>query len=202
MLSRRSFSFRGALVLTVMVVAACHSKTQQTAALPTSVVTRGNISVRVQATGVVEPADTVLVKSKASGMVLQMPVDVGSLVKPGDLLAQVDPRDVRNEYDQAVADDVVSSASLRQALADQAREDTLFARHVVTAAQHDSSKSTTAAAVADIVEKRANLDLALQKLQDATVRAPIAGTVISRPITTGQIITSATSANGGTTLMT
>ncbi len=198
----RSFPLRAALVVTGLAVAACHSKTQQAAPLPTAEVTRGNIAVRVQATGVVEPADTVLVKSKASGMVLQMPVDVGSVVKPGDLLAQVDPRDVRNQYDQAVADDVVSSASLRKALADQAREDTLFMRHVVTAAQHDSSKATTAAAVADIVEKRANLDLALQKLQDATVRAPISGTVISRPITTGQIITSATSANGGTTLMT
>jgi len=198
----RSFPLRAVLVVTGLAVAACHSKTQQAAPLPTAEVTRGNIAVRVQATGVVEPADTVLIKSKASGMVLQMPVDVGSVVKPGDLLAQVDPRDVRNQYDQAVADDVVSSASLRKALADQAREDTLFMRHVVTAAQHDSSKSTTAAAVADIVEKRANLDLALQKLQDATVRAPIAGTVISRPITTGQIITSATSANGGTTLMT
>lgn len=198
----RSFPLRLVLALTGLAVAACHSKKQQTAPLPTAEVTRGNIAVRVQATGVVEPADTVLIKSKASGMVLQMPVDVGSVVKPGDLLAQVDPRDVRNQYEQAVADDVVSSASLRKALADQAREDTLFMRHVVTAAQHDSSKSTTAAAVADIVEKRANLDLALQKLQDATVRAPIAGTVISRPITTGQIITSATSANGGTTLMT
>jgi multidrug efflux pump subunit AcrA (membrane-fusion protein) len=52
------------------------------------------------------------------------------------------------------------------------------------------------------VNSRANLDLARQKLEDATVLATISGTVISRPATKGTIITSATSANGGTTLMT
>src|SRR5512146_3575678 len=53
-----------------------------------------------------------------------------------------------------------------------------------------------------MISKRASLDLARQKLEDATVRAPISGTIVSRPITQGQIITSATSASGGTALMT
>jgi HlyD family secretion protein len=73
---------------------------------------------------------------------------------------------------------------------------------VITAAEHDSSQSTIAAAQADMVSKRASLDLARQKTEDASMEAPIGGTIISRPVTQGQIITSATSANGGTTLMT
>lgn len=202
MRSRRSYSCCALFVAGATLVAGCHSKATQAAPLPTATVTQGNIAVRVQATGVVEPVDTVMVKSKAAGMILQMPVDVGSVVKPGDLLAQVDPRDVKNQYDQAMADDLVSSTSLKKALADQARNDTLYMRHVITQAQHDSSTSTTASAQADMVQSRANLDLALQNLQDATVRSPINGTVISRPITQGQIITSATSPSGGTTLMT
>jgi HlyD family secretion protein len=197
MLSRRI-----SLPLLVAALAGCKGTQTAAASLPTVEVSRGNIAVRVQATGTVEPVDTVAVKSKANGMVTELPVEVGTVVKKGDLLAQVDPRDVKNEFDQAAADDVVSSAALHQAMQNQTRTDSLFARHVITAAEHDSSKSTTASALSDMVNSRANLDLARQKLEDATVLATINGTVISRPATKGTIITSATSANGGTTLMT
>jgi multidrug efflux pump subunit AcrA (membrane-fusion protein) len=101
-----------------------------------------------------------------------------------------------------MADDLVSTASLVKAIRDQARKDSLYAKHVITASEHDSTKSSIAAARSDLVSKRANLDLARQKMEDASVEAPIAGTVVSRPITNGMLITSATSANGGTTLMT
>lgn len=193
---------RTSLPLLLAALAGCKGAKTAAAPLPTAEVSRGDIAVRVQATGTVEPIDTVAVKSKANGMVTQLPVEVGSVVKQGDLLAQVDPRDVKNEFDQAAADDVVSAAALKQAMQNQTRTDSLFARHVITAAEHDSSKATTASALSDMVSSRADLDLARQKLEDATVLATINGTVISRPATTGTIITSATSANGGTTLMT
>jgi HlyD family secretion protein len=189
-----------ACIATVLV--ACQTKTTGPAPLPTTTVTRGDIAVRVQATGSVEPINPVDIKSKAQGMILQMPVEVGTRVEKGSLIAQIDPRDVKNQFDQAMADDVVSAAGLTKALRDRARQDSLFARHVITAAEHDSSKSTIAAAQADMVSKRASLDLARQKTEDASMEAPIGGTIISRPVTQGQIITSATSANGGTTLMT
>jgi multidrug efflux pump subunit AcrA (membrane-fusion protein) len=50
------------------------------------------------------------VKSKASGEITRLYVEVGDVVEPGTLLAEVDPRDVRNRYDQAVADLEVSQA--------------------------------------------------------------------------------------------
>ncbi|MDB4876634.1 MAG: efflux transporter, family, subunit [Gemmatimonadetes bacterium] len=189
------------LIATALVVA-CQSKSASTTVLPTTSVTRGDINVRVQATGVLEPINPVDVKSKASGQIIQMPVEVGALVKRGDLLAQVDPRDVKNQYDQAMGDDLVSTAALQTAMRDRARKDSLFARHVITISEHDSTKSAIAAAISNMIGSRSALDLARQKLEDATVRAPIVGTIVSRPVTNGMLITSATSANGGTTLMT
>ena len=106
----------------------------------------------------------------------------------------------RIEFNQAVADDVVSYTTLQKTIKDQAPQDSLFARHVITASEHDSSQSTLTAAQADLVNSRAALDLARQALEDATVEAPLGGTIVSRPVTQGTIITSATSANGGTTL--
>jgi HlyD family secretion protein len=194
---------RGLLViLSATAIVACKEKSAAPVPLPTTSVTRGDIAVRVQATGIVEPINPVEIKSKASGQIIQMPVEVGTVVKRGDLLAQVDPRDVRNQFDQAMADDLVSAAGLEKALRDRARKDSLFARHVITASEHDSTRSTYSAAISDMINKQASLDLARQNLEDATVRAPIGGTVVARPITTGMLITSAKSANGGTSLMT
>ena len=186
----------------ILALAACQTQAATATPLPVTTVTRGDIAVRVQATGVVQPINPVDVRSKASGMIIKLPVEVGSVVKPGDLLAQVDPRDVRNQFDQAMGDDLVSAAALRTALRDQARKDSLFARHVISQSEHDSTKSAAALALSAMVGSRTNLDLARQKLEDATVRAPIPGTIVSRPVTNGTIITSATSPNGGTTLMT
>jgi HlyD family secretion protein len=190
------------LIVVAIALVACQQKTAVSVPLPTTEVTRGDIAVRVQATGTVEPINPVEIKSKASGQIIQMPVEVGAVVRRGQLLAQIDPRDVKNKFDQAMADDLVSSAALEKALRDRARKDTLFARHVITMSEHDSSRTTYAAAVSDMINKKASLDLARQLMEDATVESPIGGTVVSRPVTNGMLITSATSANGGTTLMT
>lgn len=195
-------SFRRiSLLIAATSAVACQAKSSTVFEMPTTTVTRGDIAVRVQATGSVEPINPVDIKSKAGGAVIQEPVEVGSVVKKGDLLAQIDPRDVKNRFEQAMADDVVSSAALERAIRDRARKDSLFKYRVITAAANDSTKSSYTSAVSDMISKRANLDLARQSLEDATVRAPIAGTIVSRPVTQGQIITAATAANGGTTLM-
>src|SRR5262249_33932042 len=191
-----------AVASAIAALAACENKKAEQAPLPTTAVTRGNINVRVQATGTVEPINPVDIKSKAQGQIIALPVEVGSVVKRGQEIAKIDPRDVKNQYDQAVADDVVSYTSLQATKRDQARQDSLFAAHVITASEHDSSKATLTAAQADLVNSRAALDLRRQALEDAPVEAPLGGTVVSRPTTQGTIITSATSANGGTTLMT
>jgi HlyD family secretion protein len=197
------FPPRLSLALAAVMLVACQKEKKVAAPLPTAAVARGDIAVRVQATGVVEPINPVDIKSKAAGTVVQEPVEVGSIVKRGDMLAAIDPRDLQAQFDMAVADDVVSAASLQRALRDRIRKDTLFARKVISAATHDSSTSAYASAVSDMVSKRAALDLKRQALEDGTVRAPIGGTIVSRPVTVGQIITSTTtSPNGGTTLMT
>src|SRR5689334_20260185 len=190
-------------LLFATLAVACKEKTAETVVLPTTTVTKGDIAVRVQATGSVEPINPVDIKSRAAGQIIEMPVEVGNVVKKGQVLAKVDPRDVKNQYDQAMADDLVAVAGLERQLRDRARKDSLFARHVITASEHDSTRSSYSSALAQVTSARANLDLAKQRLEDASVEAPISGTIISRPITNGMLITSTTSSpNGGTTLMT
>jgi len=171
-------------------------------AVPFETVERRDITMTVEATGTVEPIDLVEVKSKASGQILKMPVQVGSVVKRGDLLAQIDKGDVQNQYDQAAAALKATETKATISKAQAARSDQLFAGQVITAEEHESSTLDLANSMSALVKARTDLDIARQRLEDATVRAPVAGTVIAQPVTVGQVISSATSSvSGGTTLL-
>src|SRR5919202_1441606 len=78
----------------------------------------------------------------------------------------------------------------------------MYKARVITAQEHEAATLDYANAQAQLVRARAALDLAKQRLEDATVTAPVAGTVIEKDVSLGQVITSATGAfGGGTTLL-
>ena len=184
------------------VVSSCNGNKTRTPAVTTAPVTRRDIVIDAQANGVVEPINIVEVKSKASGLITRMPVETGTLVKPGDLIVQVDARDVQNQYNQADADVKAAEAKIEVSSAQKRRSDEMFKARVITAQEHEAAALDYANAVASVVRARANLDLAKQRLEDATVTAPVAGTVIEKDVSQGVVITSATGAfGGGTTLI-
>ena len=170
--------------------------------LPFETVGLRDISVTVEASGTIEPVDLVEVKSKASGQITRMPVEIGSVVKRGDLLVQIDPRDVQNSYDQADASLKAAEARSEISTRQRKRSDELLAEQVITGTEHDQAVLDDANARSALVAARTNLDLAKQRLEDATIRAPLAGTILDKPVAVGQVIASATSsASGGTTLL-
>ncbi|HEX6047969.1 MAG TPA: efflux RND transporter periplasmic adaptor subunit [Gemmatimonadaceae bacterium] len=182
--------------------AACSGKKAADVPIPTAAIERRDIIVDASATGAVEPINVVEVKSKASGQITAMPVETGTLVKPGDLIVQLDTRDVKNQYDQAVADVRAAEARLQVSEAQKKRSDDLYESRIITAQEHETAALDYANAQAQLVRARTNLDLAQQRLEDATVRAPIAGTIIEKTVSLGQVITSGTnSLGGGTTLV-
>ncbi len=186
----------------VVGVVACTGKKASSVPIPTAAVERRDIVVDASATGAVEPINVVEVKSKASGQITQMPVETGTLVKPGDLIVQLDTRDVKNQYDQSFADVRAAEAKLQVSEAQKKRSDDLFQGRIITAQEHETAALDYANAQAALVRARTNLDLAQQRLEDATVRAPISGTVIEKTVSLGQVITSGTSSlGGGTTLI-
>jgi HlyD family secretion protein len=190
------------LGLVVLSLLACGRKNRQVANIKTAPVSRQTIVIDAQAAGTVEPINVVEVKSKASGVITRMPVETGTAVKPGDLLAQIDTRDVQNQYNQALADVRAAEARLQVSTAQKRRADEMFRARVITAQEHEASTLDYANAQAQVVRARASLDLAKQRLEDATVTAPVAGTVIEKTVSLGQVITSATGAfGGGTTLL-
>ena len=186
----------------VLALGACKKTTDPTVTIETAPVERRSIVLSAQANGTVEPVDVVEVKSKASGTIVRMPVDIGSNVRTGDLLVQIDPRDVQNQYDQAAADLSSATVSRAVALAQRNRSTDLYQQKIITAQEMEQATLAFANADASVIKARTNLSIARVRLQDATVTAPTNGTIIARPVSEGTVITSATtSASGGTTIM-
>lgn len=192
--------------ITLLVVAGlaigCAGKKEQTLTIRTSPVERRTIIVQAEATGVIEPINVVEVKSRSSGQVTEMPVETGTLVRPGDLIVQLDTRDVQNGFNQSRADLDAAEKKLQVSEIQKKRSDDLFAAKIITAQENETAQLDYANAASAIVRARASLDLAQQRLDDARVTAPVMGTIIEKPVSLGQVIQSGTStAGGGTTIV-
>jgi HlyD family secretion protein len=193
---------RSSTLLLAFALLACAKEEQKTLTIQTVPVTRQTIVLDATASGAIEPINIVEVKSKSSGQIVRMPVETGSEVKPGDLLVQLETRDVQNQYDQAQADLNAAEAKLAVSDAQKKRSDGLFAQRIVTAQEHETAQLDFANSQAQVIRARTSLDQAQQRLDDATVRSPGVGVVIEKTVSLGMVIASATnSVSGGTTLL-
>ena len=190
------------LAFAVVATAACSREKKTNLTIPVASVERQTIVVDAQATGVVEPINVIEVKAKSSGQIVAMPVETGTFVRAGDLLVQLDTRDTRNAYAQAKADLDAALINARVARTARDRAAELFKERIITSAENEAAEVSYANAQASVLRNRAALDLRAQSLEEATVRAPVSGTVIEKPVSIGQVIASGTgTAGGGTTIL-
>ena len=193
----------GGIALLLLTVTACSTgeAAEETPALQTVEPTRGDLDIRAEATGTVEPIRSVEVKSKASGEILRLHVDIGDEVQPGALLVSVDPRDVRNRYEQTEADLDVARARTEISKAQLDRSQELLEAGVIAEQEHESKRLEYANALANQVKAETNFELSELQLEDVTIRAPMKGTIIQKNVEEGQVIQSASgNVSGGTTL--
>ena len=193
----------GVLLLLTGALVACGKGEANEAgpALQTGEVTRQDLRITAEATGQLEPLRQVEVKSKASGEVLELLVDIGDEVDAGALMARIDPREVENAYNQAVADLDVAKARLEISRSQMQRSQQLLEAGVITPQENESAALEIANAQAALVRAETNQSLAELRRTDVTIRAPLAGTILSKSVEEGMVIQSASgSVSGGTTL--
>ncbi len=164
-------------------------------------VERRDIVVTAQATGTIQPDTVVEVKSKASGEILDLRVETGQVVKRGELMVRVDPRNPNNTLAQAQADLDVARARLANATAQRRRADELFKSQSITEQEHEQALLDYANANAEVIRARVAVDNARDQLDDTNVRAPINGTIIEKQVERGQVISSPTNDVGGGTVL-
>lgn len=186
----------------VLLAAACKEEEQQVVYQAIPVETR-DIIVSAQAAGTIQPDTTVEVKSRASGEVMQILAETGELVNRGDLLVRIERRIPQNTLAQAQAELEVARAQQTNALSQKRRADELFKTQSITEQEHETATLAYANAKAAVVRSQVAVENAKIQLDDSDVRAPITGTIISRSVERGSIITSATgNVSGGTAILT
>lgn len=189
------------LGLSVVLSGACEQARQSALPYETSTVERRDISVIVSAAGVVEPLTTVEVKSKASGEVLKIHVETGDIVEQNALLVEIDPRTARNHLAQAEAELKAARARLAIAESQMDRASRLLESGTYTETDHDQTVLEFANSEAEVVTGQVNVENARIALEDTSIRAPIAGTIIEKRVETGNVISSPTQDVGGGTLL-
>ncbi len=173
------------------------------AAQPVSAAARRDVGPEVTATGVVKPriGAEVRVGSRISGVVSRLFVRIGSEVEKGQLLAELDARELAARRAEAAAVLESSAAELRYALADLGRRRELNAAQVLSA--NDLELATRAAAVAEqrLKEAQASLAYATTQLGFARIHAPIAGVVASISTQEGETVAASFAAPTFVTLL-
>lgn len=166
-------------------------------------VTQRNIVVAVRATGTVNPDTVVEVKSKASGEILQMLVETGQIVNRGELLVRVDQRVPRNRLAEAEAQLDVIRTRLATAESQWRRSQELFENKAITEQEYENAQLAVANAKAAVISAEVAVQTAQIAMSDTDVLAPISGTIITKSVERGQVISSPSNdVGGGTVLLT
>ena len=163
-------------------------------------VERRDIVVAAVADGVIQPSLTFIVKSKAWGEIIDMPVQTADEVRKGQLLAKIDPRIPRDNLTQAQANLDKAHALLENATAQLQRSEALYHSNAIPETDYEAAKLAYATAQAAVVTAEANLQTAKDAMEDTQVRAPITGTVLEIDAVLGTVISSPT-LGGGTVIL-
>lgn len=180
---------RKTAILFALTLAACNKPAATTVPIQTATVQRRDIVVNAEATGVIEPITVVEVKSKtASGQVIAMAIEVGSYVRPGDLIVQIDTTDLSTNLRQNLADEAAAQASFDLAKSVLDRNTALYNDRVITKDVLEQSQNSFASATAQLQSRKTQVTLQRQRLLDSRVVAAAEGTVLTRPVARGQVV--------------
>lgn len=139
--------------------------------------------------GDVQAFTTATINAQVSGTIQKWFVDIGTPVKEGQLLAQIDPRPYQAALAQARGQLAKDAATLANAQLDLNRYRALAAQNAISAQQLTTQQSDVASQSAVIEADRAAVQAAEINLGYTRVTAPVSGIVTSRSIDVGQLVT-------------
>lgn len=186
-------------VITALVVAGLLSPGRapphaQTAAVRSAVpvtVTRATIKdvpIEVRGLGTVQGFNSVLIRARVDGTLMQVPVAEGQEVKPGGLIAVIDPRPYKAMLDQAMAKKQQDEAQRANARHDLARTSSLIKQDFASRQQMDTQQAQVDQLAAQIAGDQAAIEAAQLNLSFCYITSPIAGRVGLRQIDPGNIV--------------
>jgi RND family efflux transporter MFP subunit len=125
---------------------------------------------------------------RIAGKITQRTVDIGSMVKKGDVLAHLDDQDYRNKAASAETDIVAAQAVLTEAQAAEGRLRHLLANGNTTRANYDVALKNLRSAEAKLEAAKTSLKLANDQVAYCALRADFDGIVTATGAESGQVV--------------
>lgn len=147
-----------------------------------------NIQIGVTATGTIEPVTSVTVGTQVSGIVSRIYVDYNSVVKKGQVIAELDKTNLTSELNTAKANLASAQSSLNYETDNYKRYKTLYGKGLVSADEYESAKLSYDKALQTVVSQKEQLTKAQTNLGYATITSPIDGVVLSKAVEEGQTV--------------
>ena len=179
----------GAVVIVALVIWMCSGgKKEETVEFETAKAERQDIHTTITATGTIEPVTSVTVGTQVSGIVSKLYVDYNSVVKKGQVIAELDKTNLTSELNRAKADLSSAESTLAYETANFKRYQTLFDKGLVSANDYESAKLSYEKARQTAASSRENVQKAQTNLGYATITSPIDGVVLSKAVEEGQTV--------------
>ncbi len=193
-------------LITFFAIKAASGKNAES--LPAVTVKRGTIEVKALAVGTIEPENEISIKSRVSGVVGKLYVDVGSHVHAGDPLIQVKPDPTPVELADAKRQVELAQVDFDNIKAQERRQRLLYQRSLLSPQDYDNTMM--AYKEAELHLKMAQESLQLMVSGSVTIDrtrirsiiyAPISGYILTRSVEVGDPVIPLTSYQEGTVLM-
>lgn len=142
----------------------------------------------ITATGTIEAVTSVTVGTQVSGIVNKLYVDYNSVVKKGQVIAELDKTNLISELNTAKANLASTESNLSYQSANMKRYQILYKKGLVSADEYENALLAYRQAKEQVASSRENVQRAQTNLGYATITSPIDGTVISKSVEEGQTV--------------
>ena len=148
----------------------------------------GKVQTSITATGTIEPVTSVTVGTQVSGIVSHLYVDYNSIVKKGQVIAELDRTNLISELNTARANLTSAQSTANYELSNYNRYKTLYDKGLVSADEYENALLSYQKAKEQVNTSRESVRKAQTNLGYATITSPIDGVILSKSVEEGQTV--------------
>ena len=176
------------IIVAIVAWALSGSKKEEQISFETAAVAPANIMNSITATGTIEPVTSVTVGTQVSGIVSKLYVDYNSVVKKGQVIAELDKTNLMSQLNSAKTQLATAQSQLNYQTTNFNRYKTLYQKGLVAADDFDSAKLSYTQAKEQVAAAKEEVQRAQTNLGYATITSPIDGIVLSKSVEEGQTV--------------
>ena len=175
-------------VLALLIFFFMGGKKQPQASYNEAVVTKGEVSTTITATGTIEPVTQVEVGTQVSGIIDKIYVDFNSEVKKGQVIAEMDRRNLTSDLTTAQSNLASAKSSLDYQEAYYKRYKTLYDKGLISTNDYENAYLQYQQAKETYRSRQESVRTAQQNLAYATITSPIDGVILDKAVEEGQTV--------------